>query len=526
MVVSHKARLNGTSDWKPFGESMLSIIHRICVVNQLGMSNLPILFGRYGAKTFKIDKRLNPENKDGIDLDKLSQLCSWDVNTLSGSYGEFYVWPALWFPTKFSKHNNNEKIIERRPLHKNIRLCPTCALDGVHLVIHQLRGWALCPIHKEKLLNACPSCHTVFEDYMFSHKGHPRLVSACSHCNWNQTRPKKISNSDLESRHRYISEYREWIKMVSSVTSRDNDSMAFIGSPDFRFDISRVEKLVPGPSWLRECLTNTSDLITSVHHKSNAVFIPREYSAESLFNNPLRETPGCQVGNLLPKMTFHSSKCVEEVELSIKSMNTELFQGIKFDSSRVKAGLNRHSDIAVKPWYLWRIQFDRYFRPSQRMKYHEEVETLADMRLWDFWRKGPAKILRDQNDVENAELALWVNRLWWRQTFLESYYWIFRIYLSFCVDDKLCVLDREYQYQNYLEENGLFDPFRNQLGLLVNTEGGVVYTTVKKRACHHATLVEKAKNQEFIDQTTKSLFELFSLVQEHLNGREIKRTKL
>ena len=68
------AALIGTSRWDPFGESMLSIIQRIRVLNILELIDVARLIGQPGVKSFDVAGRWVPDNRDVLDLDRLCDL--------------------------------------------------------------------------------------------------------------------------------------------------------------------------------------------------------------------------------------------------------------------------------------------------------------------------------------------------------------------------------------------------------------------------------------------------------------------
>ena len=196
-------RLNGTSGWDPYGESILSIISRLAQKNHLDATGIGRIVGKRKHKTFLTEKRLNPENVDVIDLCKLGDIGAWSGNSFTASFGREYVWPIVRPKLSPRMETNPRKISERGPLMENIRLCHRCAVDDVHLIFHQLRGWSHCPVHEVTLSNVCPKCFKKFGPYTYSYRGIIPPTTACPHCNWNNNIAGQVSDSDVAIRIRH-----------------------------------------------------------------------------------------------------------------------------------------------------------------------------------------------------------------------------------------------------------------------------------------------------------------------------------
>lgn len=54
----------------------------------------------------------------------------------------------------------NGPLLSLRPLLcEHLRLCPVCAREGRHLILHQMRPFNSCPLHDQHLREHCHRCH-------------------------------------------------------------------------------------------------------------------------------------------------------------------------------------------------------------------------------------------------------------------------------------------------------------------------------------------------------------------------------
>lgn len=159
---------------------------------------------------------LDARTSKGIDLSALINLFS-DDNDLSKSFPDQYFDEEKWGKCGYSY------------IEDNIRICQKCARLGLHLTIHQLKIFSLCPLHNCKLLSSCTKCGSDLGLFKIESPKNGKEIFNSFRCNYcghkNIDFTKKIS-LPVEKRFKnklaeFLNEYDSWIKNVNIRYSRN-----------------------------------------------------------------------------------------------------------------------------------------------------------------------------------------------------------------------------------------------------------------------------------------------------------------
>ena len=413
------AALIGTSRWDPFGESMLSIIQRIRVLNILELIDVARLIGQPGVKSFDVAGHWVPDNRDVLDLDRLCDLTGWQKEQLEGSFSHYYL-PEMKSPQVTSRFEPGG------PLEPEVRLCACCARQGVHLLCHQLAGWAACPVHHSPLIKQCPGCRRSFGGYAYQ-ASRRTVLTLCPECNWGSVHATEINTA---TRREKLTAYRHWVQQIVSLNVRKDTDRLWIGTPNLITGNARVHALFPGPAWLSDCLRDSARVRTDQIFLRGVRYTAAPDEATDCLGDVHLACGRGRQGALIAKVQFRNERLVQ------KLINQRLNRlpaagkigGRASRSGKLEFSISNTTLMSRNMWWLWRWAVDELLPPNQRWGYNGQAQhTFVGTSFWSFWRAGPGRVawrqpFSDTEHWQNGAVLEWVDRHWRARVLSDLFY--------------------------------------------------------------------------------------------------------
>ena len=239
--------LIGTPRWDPSGESMVTVLEKLAILNDFSAGDLARMVGVKGANTFGSLTRCDASDPSTIRTGRLCKLAGWKPTVLESSF------PAAYRPAPSDAPVPDWRFFD---VASSMRLCMQCSEQGVHLVLHQFSEIAGCPIHLTPLIDACPRCRAPLSRHAYPPDCHHTSFSCssptCGWCPWAYKLPSP--QPELQQRKRQVlDEYGRWQKAILD-RRQVSASPVLIGTPRRWGEVATLAALVPGPDWIATCV--------------------------------------------------------------------------------------------------------------------------------------------------------------------------------------------------------------------------------------------------------------------------------
>lgn len=484
--------LIGTGGWDPMGHSALSVFMRMCYTNRLNLSEAGRLFGKKGAQTFTGTRRNNIEHPDGIHVERMCTQSGWTASTLRYSFSDVYaLHPPS--PEKNIKYKANRL---NTSLKSTITLCEHCAASNTHLLFHQLIGWSHCPIHKCPLIDQCPRCESDFGPYQID-LNYQRLPTSCVACGWRKTERGEVAKFVFPELRVYLSEYTQWLDELRCVISGYSENKVVFGEYHPINDLTKLEQLVPGPTWLRESLDTNPRILVDESTLPNVQYSPRPKKNARPLPNRIFVNDDQPFGTFLSTLSYRTRLVVEIMkvkldEFAISADGLDQISETDIFMKRVYEGA--YSSTTVRSWIRWEAMLEKLFpKISQidRELSSMPVDYLISGSAYDSWRhKGAGRICwqQDSGDVVNEALVNELNTRWWYLHLMELF---FLIWGRTVLDSHASMLSSSYKHTLDIENPAVRSLGSLSIFLVENTGRDVIVKTL-------STMCEPEAFQGFI----------------------------
>jgi hypothetical protein len=143
-VSENKTSIIGLNNWDATGESILSVVSRLAFLNNFTWSEVKKVFVESRVIS---NSTADATHQSGLLLEYINKLFSDPEKQRCKSFLNYYYPKSVLSPERITYLYSNQ-----------IRICPSCAAIGKHLLAHQLSYYDKCPIHKVKLTQTCVQC--------------------------------------------------------------------------------------------------------------------------------------------------------------------------------------------------------------------------------------------------------------------------------------------------------------------------------------------------------------------------------
>ncbi len=418
----------GTGGWDPMGHSALSVFNRMCYTNRLNLSEAGRLFGKKEAQTFSGARRNNVEHPDGIHPERLCIHSGWAVSALRYSFSDVYALD----PPSSEKNIRYKANRLNTGLKSRVTLCERCASSSTHLLFHQLIGWSHCPIHKCPLIDQCPRCESDFGPYQID-TNYQRLLTSCFTCGWQTTKRREVAKHVFPELRTYLSEYTQWLEELRFVISGYCESKVVFGEYHPINDLTKLEQLVPGPTWLRECLDTNPRILVDESTLPNVQYAPRPKKNARPLPNRIFVHDDQPVGTFLSTLSYRTRLIVEIMKVKLDEFAVSadrLEQVTESDDFMKRVYENAYSSTTVRSWIRWEAMLDKLFpgiSQIDRELSSMPVDCLISGSAYDIWRhKGAGRLCwqKDNGDVVNEALVNELSTSWWYLHLIERFWLI------------------------------------------------------------------------------------------------------
>lgn len=226
--------LIGTRGWDPTGESMWGVVTKLADFNYLNWADVKRLCGPNGLKSFSKPAQQSPDDQTNFHLTGLSISSGWRLEQLRASFSTWYLPPWLDETRHLSSVDD----------YPQLRVCPACLQEGVHLIVHQLHDWIRCPIHRANLSSNCPECGMPIGE--FSIKAPVEHLGFCSNCNRRLLHCGQQSEWLRDARRQFLAEYTSWITAISGLLWEQNHRYRWIVRPYLYRHLAHAHQILPG----------------------------------------------------------------------------------------------------------------------------------------------------------------------------------------------------------------------------------------------------------------------------------------
>ncbi len=362
--------------WDPLGESMFSIANKLSVFNQCTHREALQLIGSKGLNTLDARARQEPDNKDSLNLAAILSLTGLTPHQIAPAFTEFY------FPKNLATSALPSIVV---PLYERLRICKSCANDGVHLLLHQMQDCLCCPIHRTPLSCHCPECRTPTVRYWY--QNFAKFPSFCDSCSFEYWKPYEFPlQTDIDARKSIIDGFKEWIKTIQNVLDGGNAKKLLLTGPARFRNLANVHALIPGPDWIEDCLFERDAIVVQTRKYSNVLNLPNErhrQQAISVFGEvDVQESYQRQACSRLSKLVLQINRKFRQ------TMGDTITRTPGLDTN-YKNGLIYHVDGNTSPittgyglWQLWSAQF----QPSPWLHDWADYEDVTTRyNFWQTW---------------------------------------------------------------------------------------------------------------------------------------------
>lgn len=384
-------RISVDIGWDPFGESWVSIAHKLIVLNQTHRSSYnKWCFGRHKSRhAHSVTKALDAKD---FDLHSISRLTGWKPIKLRASFFDF----LLGFDQSLSNTKAVESVVN---VSLRLRVCPSCFIEGIHLTFHQCMEFGWCPLHFEPLTDLCPQCKMPLRRYEVSSQCVKEMRSEsyfdCKRCKTGGLGRRTGHKEELLQRKiRVVTQYQQWCFSIvngspESLQPQDIDLRKLVWRSDCAkfMDIQKLIQIYKCPNWLRKSLFGPSCRIAKVVDRCGSPCYGR-----------------------IAIKGFRSSKkssfALKQYETR-KQFNDLLYQRMHIFQQRlartaISSKLNKDRPMMFRGQEMvtWRFSDNRSAAATALVMLQWAVEDLTDLDrraatndFWEYWWRGPAQFV-------------------------------------------------------------------------------------------------------------------------------------
>lgn len=415
---SNTSALIGTTMWDPVGESMMSVHRKLTHYNQFSKVEFLDQFGVLGRHTLNSGFRRNPDKHAAFHTDRIERLAGWKPGALDAAFSSFYVVPGSYS----SSIDHNEYF----DFHRGVRLCPRCARMNAHLLLHQFGAIDRCPIHRCRLIKACPKCDRPLAPYSFP-EGLPGK-SDCGRCGWVACdKPPAGAKAFYAEKRRIVSSLVSWFAEIAGAVSGDSAEISLL-SPIFTFrSLANVHHVIPGPDWIGCCMAGA----TRVRRLSRVSPLTekRAHRVLAAYSEAQQCPPGGLVARASVRQRRAFAKCYEgAMELGKRYSHQFNPDGLEEGWEECSWGFTRRmnecTSAAALAFNWWRQQISADSGPYGKPSSASLTATLMESSFHELWENGPGRVYRLPLRSPRDTLLDDVSSIdqWWTSSFLEGLY--------------------------------------------------------------------------------------------------------
>lgn len=237
------------------GQTFLWLIARASELNQFDGLDVKKLFAAVPSQGFNTKVKANPGVLDGFNVSCLLKLLNVSYKYLRYSCLEFYL-PSHGY----SPYSSYEE---------RIRICPICAKQGLHLTLHQVSFWKMCPLHKKRLISTCVKCSSLLGIFSLKECIRGELFNPykCQVCGHIQIKIEVSNNNKRKKRVlELLGEYEAWI---NNVRKAYNKTLTFYDQTPQIQTVHGSNFLVSRPEWVDDCLLDQPKSVSYVSKPDN-----------------------------------------------------------------------------------------------------------------------------------------------------------------------------------------------------------------------------------------------------------------
>lgn len=416
-------RLVGTRDWDPTGESFWGILSKLCARNHMTWEEARSVLGASLSRSITTEAGSDPDECSNINIRHLRVLTGWSEAQIRSGFSDYYK--PYWM---------RDDSAVRIPRSRGIRLCHSCANNGIHLTVHQFLDWKRCPIHETVLQNTCPKCKADLGYFLLSSDFPQRaLCSSCQWALWDRHREKETLAG--KPRLQFVSHYLDWQRQIESYFSNPGTGGKWLGNPTRYYQLAHVSALVEGPPFVPICFVNAERIKARTLHRV------LKYTDDS-------EKQSLRVGEQ-GKLDFggsaelqvaknYETTHLDLMKLAITNKYDELRKrhlvdaehpGIReISSTNLLVQNGRYTTCWVTALWLWRRCLDGAWQPKESWSRLREQTSLSQTVFGQSWRDAFIDYfgLDDIFDFDDKEQ--WTSRAYsreWTSEWLEHAYYGF-----------------------------------------------------------------------------------------------------
>ena len=405
-------KLIGTKQWNPYGESILTIIEKLRQFNSWSYAELTQLVGAYGPSTFEANERSDPGRRATLDTRRLLALAGWSADALDASFPAFYRLPDA------DSDVSDSLFFDLAP---SMRLCPSCAHNGLHLLLHQSRSFARCPIHQDALIERCPTCSKPLKLYDYPPDEHHSM--GCNHCGWSAfSRLVDVDRSLQNARVIVLDDLGRWFDEVRRAATGVHQDVRLLDKSRRFADITRLHAILGGPDWLSKSLAHAPHLRTDrrvldVRGKDiNAIISPFAVGEAAVNANTRNHD---EVSPWSDKFYGKSRQLAKAFHRTTRdSYNPEHRKaGVRLASYGYSIFQSEYASIAAHGFLWWEHCLSNPRDRGQTSVSQSSSEISSESKIWRLWTVGPERLLYTyyrprQRERRLSELSVQIGEHW------------------------------------------------------------------------------------------------------------------
>jgi len=322
--------------WRPQGfarfESLWSIAHKIAHLNHVAATSLFRVIGR-GPRLTRPWANVGLSSLENFDVPRMARLLGIPVNAIKLSVPGAYSLPSSGDVANARSHS--------------LRYCPVCIGCGFHSPIYQYLHLTRCPIHREQLIDVCPSCKFPIIDTLANRALLNPYGCPCGYILWPDRNRSHWEPGISRSEEQILWRYYRWTRQLAKHEELLMRDMAFDGyrTPENWNIAAYWSEFHPLPGWPADCLQRDEKEIRgeAVCGIPNVPEIERTIANRKTRVFPSAFRPGDTYQVDVPADSWRSNALARQIQPALvatyKSIRRKLRQTLKDHESCIRVVL-------------------------------------------------------------------------------------------------------------------------------------------------------------------------------------------